>query len=170
MGLLLDRFGLTKVATMAVGLWSLASFMTGLAGSFSSLLVWRAVLGFAESAALPASGKAYAQLLQSEERSLGTATNQLGLALGSVVSVILAGWMTPRYGWQASFLVAAPLGWLWIPLWIVMYRRAPAATTDVQQKAQVRATGLLSDKRMWALIVANLLTMPLYSLWTNWTT
>jgi len=45
MGWLLDRFGLTRVATVAVGLWSLASMATGWAASFSELLVCRAVLG-----------------------------------------------------------------------------------------------------------------------------
>src|SRR5258708_6889193 len=87
MGWLLDRFGLTLVATLAVGLWSFASVMTGFAGSFAELLGWRALLGFAESAALPASGKAYARFLRPEERSLGTATNQLGLAIGGVGAV-----------------------------------------------------------------------------------
>ena len=51
MGWLLDRFGLTLVATLAIALWSLASVMTGYAGSFETLLIWRGVLGFAESAA-----------------------------------------------------------------------------------------------------------------------
>lgn len=170
MGLLLDRFGLTRVATAAVGLWSLASVMTGLAGSFAELLAWRAVLGFAESAALPASGKAYAQLLLPRERSLGTATNQLGLALGSVGAVMLAGWMTPRYGWQTSFLVAGPLGWLWIPLWVWMSRQMPSESTSTRKAQSIPATVMLRDVRIWALVVANLLTMPLYSLWTNWTT
>ena len=32
------------------------------------------------------------------------------------------------------------------------------------------STAILRDPRLWALVGANLLTMPLYSLWTNWTT
>src|SRR5882724_6519458 len=79
MGWLLDRFGLTKIAVIAVALWSLASVMTGYAGSFEALLLWRCVLGFAESVAIPASNKAYAILLPPRERSIGTAVNQIGL-------------------------------------------------------------------------------------------
>src|SRR5260370_37204003 len=127
--------------------------MTGLAGSLAELLGWRALLGFAESAALPASGKAYARFLRPEERSLGTATNQLGLAIGGVGAVILAGWVTPRYGWQASFLLDGPLGWLWIPLWIWMARRAPSDNAlGIATVSVSGATGVLRDRRMWALV------------------
>jgi len=176
MGFLLDRYGLTRVATCAVGLWSFASVMTGMARSFPALLGWRALLGFAESAALPSSGKAYAQLLYPEERSLGTATNQLGLAVGSVGAILLAGWMTPRWGWQSNFLITGPLGWLWIPFWVSTARRMPAASAEAGfqaaglKKPPEDARGVLRDIRLWALVAANLLTMPLYSLWTNWTT
>ena len=62
---------------MAVALWSLASVMTGYAGSFTSLLVWRAVLGLAESAAIPASNKAYAFLLPPRERQIGSAVQSI---------------------------------------------------------------------------------------------
>jgi MFS transporter, ACS family, hexuronate transporter len=169
MGWALDRFGLTPVSTVAVGLWSFASLMTGSAGSFMALLGWRALLGFAESAALPASGKAYALLLKPRERSLGTAANQLGLAAGSVGAAILAGWVTH---WQSAFYCAAPLGFLWIPIWIWTSRRAPldhSARPPVSDLAGSAGT-VLRDPKLWALAGANLLTMPLYSLWTNWTT
>ncbi|HEY3741528.1 MAG TPA: MFS transporter [Bryobacteraceae bacterium] len=171
MGWMLDRFGLTLVATLAIGLWSLASIMTGYAGSFETLLIWRGVLGFAESAAIPASNKAYAFLLPPRERSIGTAVNQFGLTIGSVGATLLAGWAAPHFGWQSTFWIAGPLGWLWIPLWIWMSRRvdlrpAPAA----QQAAGSAPWTVLGDPKLWALAGSILLTMPLYSLWTNWTT
>ena len=171
MGWLLDRYGLTLVSTVAVGLWSLASVMTGFADSFGSLLVWRAVLGFAESAAIPASNKAYAFLLPPRERSIGSAVNQIGLSIGSVAATLLAGWAAPRFGWQSTFWIAGPLGLLWIPLWLGMSKRvdvrSPAAT---EQAALAESLKILRDPKLWALVGTILLTMPLYGLWTTWTT
>jgi ACS family hexuronate transporter-like MFS transporter len=169
MGWMLDRFGLTLVATIAVALWSLASVMTGYAGTFTELLVWRAVLGFAESAAIPASNKAYAFLLPPRERSFGTAVNQIGLTAGGVGATFLAGWSAH---WQTTFLIAGPLGWLWIPLWYAMSKRVNLrAITPAANAARKRGSfGILKDPKLWALAGAILLTMPLYSLWANWTT
>ena len=171
MGWMLDRFGLTVVSTIAVALWSLASVMTGYAGSFTSLLVWRAVLGLAESAAIPASNKAYAFLLPPRERSIGTAVNQIGLTVGSVAATLLAGWAAPRFGWQSTFWIAGPLGWLWIPLWLRMSKRVNVHTSAASSERVTRGSfRILKDPKLWALVGTILLTMPLYSLWTTWTT
>ena len=171
MGWLLDRYGLTLVSTIAVGLWSLASVMTGYAGSFTSLLVWRALLGVAESVAIPASNKAYAFLLPPRERSMGTAVNQIGLTVGSVAAILLAGWAAPRFGWQSTFWIAGPLGWLWIPLWLAMSRRVKVRASQAAERSALRGSLLvLRDPKLWALVGTILLTMPLYGLWTTWTT
>ena len=171
MGWALDRFGLNRVAAAAVAVWSLASLLTGSAHSFAALLGWRTLLGFAESAALPASGKAYAQLLEPKERSLGTSANQLALAVGTVAASLLAGWIVPVYGWRTTFYAAAPIGWLWIPLWMWTARRAPFRASDpaISSRAS-NPMHMLSDPKLWALVIANLFIMQLYSLWTNWTT
>src|SRR5512134_2379561 len=53
-GLFIDRVGLNRGITLAVAGWSLAGMATGLAGGFESLLLYRALLGGAEAAAIPA--------------------------------------------------------------------------------------------------------------------
>lgn len=176
LGWLLDRFGLTLVSTLAVGLWSLASVMTGFSSSFGELLFWRGVLGFAESAAIPASGKAFALFLEPRQRSVGTAINQIGLTAGSVGAVLLAGWLAPRMGWRAAFLLAGPLGWAWIPVWLWMSRRAKGlaaaspSAPEIQEKDKPTPWKIIRNPKLWALAIANVLIMMLYSLWTNWTT
>ena len=168
MGWLLDRFGLTRVSVTAVALWSLASLMTGYAGSFTALLAWRVVLGFAESAAIPASSKAYAFLLPPHERSIGPAFNQVGLAVGGAAATLLAAWAG---SWRTAFWIAGPLGWLWIPVWLAMARRVNVRSSPaIERTAWRESLNILKDPRIWALVVTILLTMPLFSLWTNWTT
>jgi predicted MFS family arabinose efflux permease len=60
------------------------------------------------------------------------------------------------------------LGLLWIPVWNWAARRAGPAPTLKAESAG--AADLLRDRRLWAFILANALSMIGYSLWTNWTT
>src|SRR5579862_7939238 len=57
-GLLIDRIGLNRGITLAVGLWSLAGMATGFTRGLGSLVACRAWLGIAEAGGIPAAGKA----------------------------------------------------------------------------------------------------------------
>jgi len=168
-GLFIDRVGLNRGATLSVALWSVAGIGTGMAGSFTALLLLRAALGVTESGAIPASGKAIALYLPPRERAFGTAVNQVGLSIGAAGAPLIAVWLALRYGWRSAFLVTGGLGFLWVPLWLVTARRIrPANLPEASVASSV--SGMLADRRLWALLGANVLSMTLYSLWTNWTT
>ncbi|MEZ5351456.1 MAG: MFS transporter [Bryobacteraceae bacterium] len=164
-GFLIDRLGLNRAVSAALSLWSLAGIATGFSGSFAGLVLCRGALGIAESANIPASGKAVGMYLQPRERALGSATGQWGITLGATSATLLAGWMAPRYGWRAPFVVAGLLGFLWIPLWWLVSRRVPTNPLPTAKPAPI--TG---DRRLWGLIAGAMFGMAVYSLWTNWTT
>src|SRR5665811_1800062 len=117
-GWLIDRIGLNRAITFAVGLWSGAGIATGLTIGLGELVGCRAVLGAAEAAGIPAAGKAIHQYLRPGERALGNAVNQAGVSLGSVVAPLLATWLALRSGWRHAFVVTGVLGLAWIPLWL----------------------------------------------------
>ena len=133
-GLLIDRIGLNRAISFAVGLWSCAGIATGLTSGLGGLVGCRAVLGAAEAAGIPAAGKAIHQYLRPGERALGNAVNQAGVSLGSVVAPLLATWIALRSGWRHAFVVTGVLGLAWIPLWIWVSRRAPAAPVPAQHR------------------------------------
>ena len=125
-GWFIDRVGLNLGAAIAVALWSVAGSATAWTRSFSGLLACRTVLGAAEAAGIPASGKANATYLEPRELALGTAFNQVGITLGSVAAPLLVTLMQPRYGWRSTFALCGALGFLWIPLWLFTSKRVPA--------------------------------------------
>jgi ACS family hexuronate transporter-like MFS transporter len=168
MGLLVDRLGLNRGASVAVGLWSAAGVATGFVGGLGSLLACRAALGVAEAGGIPASGKAFASYLEPRERAMGTAVNQLGITLGMMGAPLLAGAVAVRFGWRAAFVATGLLGFLWIPLWLATARRIPPRAASSAAPAAVR--DLVRDRRLWGLAIANVLLMTVYSLWMNWTT
>jgi ACS family hexuronate transporter-like MFS transporter len=165
MGALMDRLGLNTVITGAVGLWSLAGAATGLTGSLAGLLGCRTVLGLGESAGIPAVAKAGGIYLPPEERSLGSALSQVGLSAGGVLAVLVGTPLALRYGWRFPFIVTGLAGLLWIPLWLAVSRRVKPGYENPTAKFEI-----WWDRRLFALIAANVLWMGLYSLWSFWTT
>ncbi len=167
-GLLIDRFGLNRTISLAVGLWSCAGIATGLTRGLGGLLRCRAVLGVAEAAGIPAAGKAIHQHLAPAERAMGNAVNQAGVSLGAIAAPPLATWVALRWGWREAFVVTGILGLLWIPLWLWISRRSPA--TPAPKPAGASGRELLRDRRLWRFMAANALSMIGYALWMGWTT
>ncbi len=168
-GALLDRLGLNRGASLAVGAWSLCCAATSLVRGFGALAVARIGLGVAESAGIPAVAKMSATYLKPAERAVGSAVSQVGLSLGGMLAPALVYCMLPRYSWRAPFVVAGLLGLLWIPLWLFIARLIPPEAVAIQPVPK-RARALWSDPRALLLGGVNILGMSNYVLWSNFTT
>ncbi|MBM3744420.1 MAG: MFS transporter [Acidobacteria bacterium] len=164
-GWFIDRIGLNRGISLAVGFWSLAAMSISLAGGLAALMLCYAALGLAQAGGIPASGKAIALYLEPRERALGSAVSQVGLSLGAMVAPPLGVWLALHYGWRWAFVVAGAAGLLWIPLWNAVARAAPAPGAP----AVGRTAALLRDPRLWGIVAANVLAMTVYTLWSNWT-
>jgi ACS family hexuronate transporter-like MFS transporter len=167
-GMFIDRAGLNRAISLAVGVWSCAGIATGFTRGLGSLVGCRAVLGMAEAGGIPAAGKAIHRYLAPAERALGNAANQAGVSLGSMAALPLAAYLAGTAGWRTAFLVTGALGLLWIPLWNWTARRA--GVPEDPRAGRTAGREVLRDGRLWAFVVANGLSMVGYSLWTNWTT
>ena len=168
-GLLIDRIGLNRGITLAIGLWSLAGITTGFTRGLSGLVACRAWLGLAEAGGIPAAGKAMHEYLAPPERALGNGLNQAAVFLGAILAPPAATWLAVRYQWRAAFVVTGVAGLLWIPLWNSVARGSPPLRKSAIEPIS-RSMAILREPRMWGFIVANALSMVTYSLWSNWTT
>jgi ACS family hexuronate transporter-like MFS transporter len=131
------------------------------------LLFWRAVLGAAEASAIAAVTKAVAMYLLPPERAVGQAMSQLGLSLGAGLAPAFAVYFSYRYSWHWSFYAAGLLSLAWIPVWLATSRVIPAIA-PLQNAKATSSFVLLRDPKLWALMIANMLGMAVYSLWANW--
>jgi ACS family hexuronate transporter-like MFS transporter len=167
-GLFIDAVGLNVGVTMAIALWSLAAAATAWASTYSALVFLRRLLGVAEAAGIPNSGKAFATYLEPKELALGTASNSVGVSLGGVLAPLIMAAIAPRWGWRAAFVFCGALGLLWVPLWWVTAKAAPARPLEKTTPPPVPS--MLRDPRFWGVVLTNVFIMMLFTLWTNWTT
>ena len=167
-GILLDKIGLNKSISAAVAWWSSVSIFTAFTTGFGSLLGVRAALGAGESAGVPAFGKLNGIYLKPSERALGTATNQIGLSLGGIVAVAAIP-VAVIYGWRVPFAFCGALGLLWIPLWLLVSGKIPPQYESQEPAASQNPMAIWGTRDLWLLMIANVLWMPLYSLWSTWT-
>lgn len=168
-GILVDRIGLNRAASLAIGVWSCAGIATGFTSGLRSLMGCRIVLGAAEAGGIPAAGKAIHQYSQPHERALGNALNQAGVSLGAILAPPIAVWIAANYGWRNAFVLTGILGLLWIPLWNFTARRIDISSAP-KDDTPTEGAILLRNPRLWAFMLANALGMVGYSLWTNYTT
>ncbi|HKD07594.1 MAG TPA: MFS transporter [Bryobacteraceae bacterium] len=166
LGWFLDRVGLEIGAAWAVGFWSVAAMICGWTRTFTQLLVSRVLLAIGESAGVPAAGKLNTIYLEPENRALGAAVTQVGLTIGSVVAPLL---IAAIAGWRSPFFICGALGLFWIPLWLYV-RRSVVPYQVVPPRPQAEGLGLIRDRRLKFLTVANMLWMVAYALWSTWTT
>ena len=163
---------MTKGISVAVGWWSAAVMSVGLVRGVGGLAVCRAALGAGESAGVPSVGKLNGIYLRPEERALGAALNQIGLSLGLSIAPLAVGFAI-TYGWRTPFVLTGVLGFLWIPLWWSTKSRILPTYGDLQPAAQTDSEprwALLLNRNLILLVIANVLWMGAYSLWSNWMT
>ena len=171
-GWLLDRIGINRGISIAAAFWSAASVSTGLVNGLGSLSICRAALGLGEAAGVPAFGKVNGEYLRPEERALGAAVNGVGISVGLALAPL---WITTAtaYGWRRPFVISGLLGFAWIPLWWITSRwiqRVSPGTPRMHEQRVPVSFRLLADRRLILLVLANVLWMSGYSLWSYWIT
>ncbi|MFL6449317.1 MAG: MFS transporter [Bryobacteraceae bacterium] len=169
-GWMLDRLGVNRAISIAVGWWSLSGIGTAFVRSVPGLFLCRSALAAGESAGVPSVGKVNGIYLKPGEHALGAALNQIGLSIGLALAPVWTA-MAMTYSWRRPFVVTGILSLLWIPVWLIVNRLIPARTeTAAPPSRNSSSFRLLRDPALVRLVIANVLWMGGYSLWSNWMT
>lgn len=127
LGMAVDRWGVRRVITGSMAVWSVGGMLTGLATGFGTLIGSRMVLGAGEAAGFPAGGRAIREWTPRSERGLAASWLNGGSYLGPAIGAIAVGWIVTELGWQASFLVTGGIGLVGAAVWFGVYRRPEEA-------------------------------------------
>src|SRR5437016_6280363 len=122
-GGLIDRLGTRLGYALAMIFWSLASMGTALASSLTGFRMSRYAVGFGEAAVFPASIKAVAEWFPKKERALATGIFNAGTNVGAIITPIIVPWIVLRWGWQGAFVGIGSIGFVWLFIWLLIYRK-----------------------------------------------
>ena len=87
----IDRVGVRRGLLVAVVVWTVASALHALAGGFMALVVFRVLLGLAESPSFPGASQAVHRALPAAERPRGVGVLFTGSSVGSMIAPLVAG-------------------------------------------------------------------------------
>jgi MFS family permease len=102
-GLLADRWSRTRIIAGGVIFWSLATFLSGLAGSFLLLLIARSLVGVGEAAYAPAAQSMISGAFPSAVRARAQAIFAAGMVLGGTAGQAIGGVVGQWVGWRPTF-------------------------------------------------------------------
>ena len=112
LGWLADRVSRKKGVSYAIFFWSGATFLSGLAGSFRSLVTARALVGVGEAAYTPAATAIITASFTRRLRARVQSVFETGMFIGGALGIALGGIVGAHWGWRAAFFVVGIPGFL----------------------------------------------------------
>jgi MFS transporter, Spinster family, sphingosine-1-phosphate transporter len=109
-GALGDRGSRTRPIAVGVFLWSLATIVSGFAGSYAHLLGARALVGVGEAAYVAIAPALLSDCFPRAQRGRVLSVFNMAIPVGAALGYIVGGLMSHRYGWREAFFVAGAPG------------------------------------------------------------
>ncbi|WPP51921.1 MFS transporter [Catalinimonas niigatensis] len=183
-GWFIDRVGTRKGFASAITLWNIAAIGTGFAGSISSLLSMRFILGLGEAGNFPSSIKSVAEWFPKKERAFATGIFNAGTNVGVILCALFVPWLIIHTGWQSSFIITGAIGFILLVFWLKVYKK-PENHTKISaeelehihsdQEEASSATGskiswgkLFRYKQTWAFALGKFFTDCVWTLFLFW--
>lgn len=148
-GWLAERYGAHLMLAIGVAIWSVATFLTGFAGSFLTLLALRLLLGVGECVAFPCASKLLAHTVEVNRLGVANGIMSFGYLLGPAVGTLVGGLLMASIGWRPVFIVfgAVSIAWLWP--WRRVSLGPPIASSIGSAAAAPSLRQILRQRALW---------------------
>jgi EmrB/QacA subfamily drug resistance transporter len=128
-----DRLGTRRTFIFALGLFTVASALCGIAQSLPELIAARALQGVGGGLLTPTGTAMLYRAFGPERRAKVTRTLILPILIGPASAPILGGVLTEALSWRWVFLINIPVGVVMVPftwLFVAEYRPSPGGRLD----------------------------------------
>ncbi len=109
-GWLANFFGRKRLLMMAVGGFTIASFLCGFAPTLPLLIVFRCIQGAAGGCLQPLSQAVLLEAFPPQDRGKAMGFWGLGIVVAPILGPVLGGWLTDSYSWRWVFYINIPVG------------------------------------------------------------
>ena len=103
LGVWADRTFRKNIVATCVGIWSVASLLTGFTRNFIQIFITRSFLGIGEAGYAPASLSMIGDLFPKEQRGRILSLWSIGNLIGTALGLILGGIIADKFGWRWAF-------------------------------------------------------------------
>jgi sugar phosphate permease len=137
-GALGDRRSRPRLIAFGVGVWSVATALSGFAGSFAALFAARASVGIGEAAYVTIVPSLLSDYFPLSQRGRVMAIFFCAIPVGSALGYVVGGLVDVHFGWRAAFFVAGVPG-LVLAILCLGLRDPPRGSQDGESPAPAPA-------------------------------
>ena len=179
-GKIMDKIGARWGFGIAFAIWQIAHIAHAAAAGFGGFVAARMGLGIGEAGGFPGGIKAVAEWFPKKERAFATGLFNAGTNIGAIVTPLVVPGIVLAFGWQMAFIVTGVAGLVWLPIWLLVYRRPREAkglsATELAYIEQDPAdpvekigwSKLLTKKETWAFALGKFLIDPIWWMFLFW--
>jgi ACS family hexuronate transporter-like MFS transporter len=179
-GRFMDRVGARWGFGIAFLIWQVAHIAHAGARGLNGFIMARVFLGIGEGGAFPGGIKAVTEWFPKKERAFATGLFNAGTNIGAIVTPLVIPAITLAWGWRAAFIVTGIAGLIWLPIWLLVYRKPrdhkkvtpeelayiesdPADTIE-----KIKWFRLLRVRETWAYALGKFLIDPVWWMFLFW--
>ena len=109
-GWLMGRYGVVRIFVLSVLLFTLASFLCGIAWNLPLLIVFRILQGAVSGPMIPGSQALLISIFPPQKRATALGVWSMTTLVAPIVGPILGGYISDNYHWSWIFLINVPVG------------------------------------------------------------
>ena len=109
-GWLSSMFGRRRLLLIAIGGFTVASVLCGVATDITEMVAFRLLQGLFGAALVPISQSTLLDVFPREKHGAAMAMWGMGVMIGPILGPPLGGWLTDAYSWHWVFLINVPIG------------------------------------------------------------
>jgi MFS transporter, DHA2 family, multidrug resistance protein len=109
-GWLMQRFGVVRTFVLSILLFTVASFLCGIAWNLTILLLFRVLQGAVSGPMIPGSQALLLSLFPAEKKGTALAIWSMTTLVAPICGPILGGYISDNYPWEWIFLINVPVG------------------------------------------------------------
>lgn len=144
--------------------------MVGTVG-FTTVLVCRLILGFAEGPAYALANHTSQTLFPPEQRALASGVVTAGSSLGPLIMAPILTWIIVEWSWHAAFLVLAVVGIIWALVWLAFGESTTPKARKPKAPKGAPAQPAPGDTSLWAILITpTVIGVALLNFFSYWST